>query len=68
LKRHRALLLLLIARRRMRRGKRRRHDDGVITLLLFFFLFLNAQNARTKVRLSSVVLFSLNSLSEWKKE
>ena len=48
----------------MRRGrKRRRHDDGVITLLFFFF-FLNAQNARTKVRLSSVVLFSLNSLSD----
>jgi len=53
----------------MRRGRRKRHDDGVITLLFFFFFFLNAQNARTKVRLSSVVLFfSLSSLSEWKKE
>ena len=52
----------------MRRGRRKRHDDGVITLLLFFFFFLNAQNARTKVRLSSVVLFSLNSRNGKKNE
>ena len=51
----------------MRRGRRKRHDDGVITLLFFFF-FLNAQNARTKVRLSSVVLFSLNSRNGKKNE